>query len=84
MVVVVAVQRGLNPVKTLVVFGSFMREKRLAAWRRDRQKRFEEREKVRRVLATPPMALSLQCNFSVFSEMMDVIFSYLCGLYLSF
>lgn len=74
MVVVVAVQIGPNPVRTLVVFGRFMRERRLAAGRRDREKRFEEREKVRRVLATPPMAFSLQCNFSVFSEMMDVVF----------
>lgn len=50
----VVVQRGLNPVKTLVGFG---REKRLAAaGRRERVKRFEERERVRRVFAAPPMA----------------------------
>lgn len=51
--VVVAVQRGLNPTKTLV---GFVREKRLAAGRRDKVKRFEERDRVRRVFAAPPMA----------------------------
>lgn len=54
----VVVQRGLNPRKTLVGFGSLTSEKRLAAGdRRERVKRCEERERERRLLAVPPIGV---------------------------
>lgn len=57
----VVVQRGLNPTKTLVGFGSLKRGKLLAAEKLDdKGERCEEREMVRRVLAAPPMAASME------------------------
>ena len=52
----VAVQRGLNPRKTLVGFGGRRRGKRLGSEKRE-ESRLEEKERVRKVFAVaPPMA----------------------------
>lgn len=68
-VMAVAVQRGLNPGKTLVGLAGLSGKHLGNGRRRVRARRFEEREMERRVLAVPPMAFQfLQVQLPPFAR----------------